>query len=66
MYGTNVIKKAGRMKENSNITVRKLSEQIGVGVTTISKHIRFLKENGTIKRNGSRKNRQWMVRDKYG
>lgn len=54
------------MKENSNITVRKLSEQIGVGVTTISKHIRFLKENGTIKRNGSRKNRQWMVRDKYG
>ncbi len=52
-----------RMKENSNITVRELSEQIGVGVTTISKHIRILKENGIVIRIGSRKNGQWMVLD---
>ena len=51
------------MKENSNITVRELSEQIGVGVTTISKHIRILKENGIVIRIGSRKNGRWMVLD---
>ena len=51
------------MKENSNITVYELSGQIGVGTTTITKHIRVLREKGIIKRIGSKKNGQWVIEE---
>ena len=52
-----------RMKENSNITVHEISGQIGVGVTTVTKHIRVLREKGIIKRIGSKKNGQWVIEE---
>ena len=52
-----------RMKENNNITVHEISGQIGVGVTTVTKHIRVLKEKGIIKRIGSKKNGQWEIEE---
>ena len=51
------------MKENRNITVYELSGQIGVGTTTITKHIRVLREKGIIKRIGSKKNGQWVIEE---
>lgn len=53
----------GGMKENGTITVHELSGQIGIGVTTITKHIRVLKEKGIIKRIGSKKNGQWVIEE---
>lgn len=50
------------IKENNYITVRELSGQIGVGMTTVTKHIRVLKEKGVIERIGSKKNGQWIVK----
>ena len=52
-----------RMKENSNITVHELSGQIGVGTTTVTKHIRALREKGILKRIGSKKNGQWVIEE---
>ena len=51
------------MEENSNITVNEISRQIGVGVTTVTKHIRVLREKGIIKRIGSKKNGQWIIEE---
>lgn len=51
------------MEENSNITVNEISRQIGVGVTTVTKHIRVLREKGIIKRIGSKKNGQWKIEE---
>ena len=51
------------MEENSNITVHEISRQIGVGVTTVTKHIRVLREKGIIKRIGSKKNGQWVIEE---
>lgn len=52
-----------RMKENSKITVHELSGQIGVGTTTVTKHIRALREKGILKRIGSKKNGQWVIEE---
>ena len=49
------------MEEDSGITVRGLSEQMGLGMTTITKHIRVLREMGVIEREGSKKSGQWRV-----
>ena len=51
------------MEENSNITVNEISRQIGVGATTVTKHIRVLREKGIIKRIGSKKNGQWKIEE---
>lgn len=51
------------MKENSKITVHELSGQIGVGTTTVTKHIRALREKGILKRIGSKKNGQWVIEE---
>lgn len=51
------------IKENNYITVCELSGEIGVGMTTVTKHIRVLREKGVIERKGSRKNGQWIVRE---
>ncbi len=50
------------MKENSHITVHELSGQIGLGTTTITKHIRVLREKGMIERIGSKKKGRWITR----
>ena len=50
------------MKENRNITVHEISVQIGLGMTTVTKHIRLLRENGIIERTGSKKSGQWIVK----
>ena len=49
------------MEEDSGITVRGLSEQMRLGMTTITKHIRVLREMGVIEREGSKKSGQWRV-----
>ncbi|MCM1122380.1 MAG: putative DNA binding domain-containing protein [Eubacterium sp.] len=54
----------GLMKENPNITVHELSGQIGLGTTSITKHIRILREKGIIERTGSKKKGQWTIKEK--
>ncbi|MCI9146637.1 MAG: winged helix-turn-helix transcriptional regulator [Hungatella sp.] len=51
------------IKENSYITVHELSGRIGIGMTTVMKHIRVLKEKGVVERRGSKKKGQWIVRE---
>lgn len=49
------------MKENSSIKVSEISRQIGIGLTTITKHIHRLKEEGLVVRKGSKKKGEWIV-----
>lgn len=49
------------MKENSSIKVNEISRQVGLGMTTITKRIRHLKEKGIIERKGSKKKGYWIV-----
>lgn len=49
------------MKEDSNIKVSEISRQVGLGMTTITKRIRWLKEKGIIERRGSKKKGHWIV-----
>lgn len=49
------------MKENSSIKVSEISRQIGIGLTTITKHIHRLKEEGLVARKGSKKKGEWIV-----
>ena len=49
------------MKKNGNIRVNAISEQIGLGTTTVTKHIRRLKAMGVIGREGSKRNGRWVT-----
>lgn len=49
------------MRENPKITLHELSGQIGLGTTSVTKHIRDLKEKGIVKRSGSKKYGQWLI-----
>ena len=49
------------MKANSSIKVNEISRQVGLGMTTITKRIRQLKEEGIIERTGSKKKGHWVV-----
>lgn len=49
------------MKENSSIKVNEISRQVGLGMTTITKRIRQLKEKGIIERKGSKKKGYWII-----
>ena len=49
------------MKENSSIKVNEISRQVGLGMTTITKRIRQLKEKWLIERKGSKKKGYWIV-----
>lgn len=49
------------MKEDSSIKVNEISRQVGLGMTTITKRIRWLKEAGIIERKGSKKKGYWVV-----
>lgn len=43
------------MKKDSNIKVNEIRREAGLGMTTITKRIRRLKEEGIIDRRGSKK-----------
>ena len=49
------------MEENSRITVSEISQKMGIGATTITKRIKYLKEQELVVRNGSKKSGQWVV-----
>lgn len=51
------------MQENCDIRVSEISRQIGLGLTTITKRIHRLKEEGILDRKGSKKKGQWIVND---
>lgn len=50
------------MKENSNISVKEISKSVGLGMTTITKRIYCLKEEGIVEKKGSKKTGQWIVK----
>ncbi len=50
------------MEGDSRIKVSEISSRIGSGTTTITKHIRRLREAGFIERVGSKKNGRWVVK----
>ena len=49
------------MEENSRITVSEISQKMGIGATTITKRIKYLKDQELVVRNGSKKSGQWVV-----
>ncbi len=49
------------IKKNGNIRVSAISEQIGLGTTTVTKHIHRLKTMGVIGREGSKRNGRWVT-----
>lgn len=49
------------MMENSSIKVSEISKKLGLGTTTITKRIRFLKETGRVERTGAKRNGHWIV-----
>lgn len=49
------------MKKDSSIKVNEISQKVGLGMTTITKRIRRLKEEGIIDRKGSKKKGHWIV-----
>ena len=51
------------IRNNPNVTQAQLSKIIGIGLTAIENNIRFLKENGYIKRKGSNKTCYWKVNE---
>lgn len=52
------------MKRDPYITQAKMSQQLSVGRTSITNHIRVMKENGWIKRIGSDRNGYWQTLDR--
>lgn len=52
------------MEENSRITVSEISQKMGIGATTITKRIKYLKDQELVIRNGSKKSGQWVVNRK--
>jgi predicted HTH transcriptional regulator len=51
------------MREDPYVTHVRLVELVGIGSTNIEKNIKFLKENGWIRRIGSAKGGHWEVLD---
>jgi len=51
------------MREDPYVTHVRLVELVGIGPTSIEKNIKFLKENGWIRRIGSAKGGHWEVLD---
>ena len=49
------------MRHNPNITKSELVVLIGIGDTAIDNNIRYLRNNGFIKRIGENKNGYWEV-----
>ena len=57
----NKIKLLNLIKEDSNITIKSLSEKIGISQTAIQNNIKSLKDNNILKRVGSDKNGSWEI-----
>ena len=51
------------LKEQPDILLSNISEQLGVSYKTIQRAIAYMKSNGRIERVGGRKNGHWIVRD---
>lgn len=49
------------MEENSRIIVSEISRKMGIGATTITKRIKYLKDQELVVRNSSKKSGQWVV-----
>lgn len=43
------------------VSTNEISQQVGLGMTTITKRIRWLREKGIIERRGSKKKGHWIV-----
>jgi len=51
------------MSDNPEITIKELSEEIGISTTAIENNIKYLKEHKYIERYGSDKAGTWIVKD---
>ena len=51
------------IRNNPNITKKKIQEKIGKGKTTVDNGITYLRENGYIERIGSNKAGYWKIID---
>lgn len=49
------------MRDNPNITQRHMAEELGMGHTAIAGHVAWLRDNGYVVREGSRKAGWWHV-----
>ena len=49
------------IKKNNRITQRKISNILGINITTVARNLKELKNQDIIKRNGSNKNGQWEI-----
>ena len=49
------------MRDNPNITTSELHQILGISETAVENNLTFLKENGYVKRVGSKKNGYWKV-----
>jgi len=50
---------------NSKIKISELAKKIGVSSTTVDKHIKKLKSIGVLKREGTKKDSNWIIRDEF-
>lgn len=50
------------IKKDSSIKVREISRHVGLGTTAITNRIRRLREQGIVRRAGSKKNGRWVVK----
>ena len=49
------------IQQNPKITATKLAEQLGIGIATVKRELKRLKNNGQIERIGSDKTGEWKV-----
>jgi predicted HTH transcriptional regulator len=49
------------MRDNPNITQKRMSEELGLGHTAVADNIAWLRDNGYVVREGSRKAGWWRV-----
>ena len=50
------------INENNGISKKAIATKLGIGTTTVSRHIKILKDKGAIKRKGGDKGGYWEVK----
>ncbi|MDR1993610.1 MAG: winged helix-turn-helix transcriptional regulator [Nitrososphaerota archaeon] len=62
--GTNEIqtKILALIRENPSVTIPELAEKVGIANRNVEKNLKFLKDNGIIKREGAKKKGEWIVK----
>ena len=50
------------MRNNPKISAKTISEEIGTIIRNVQRHIKSLKEQGLVEREGSAKGGQWVVK----